>query len=626
MRHCLRSMGRKFQKVLAAALLVAIGSVANAQAVRLTVQQVWSGLGTSRANPYYANIENSGPHEDGRLTMSRSANQDNIEYLIELPTGARKRVLFTSGMYGENIVHLRLTSSVKEVPIRENYSPEDTRYGLISDNPSDLIFLKGKVEQKNDGSGGGIGVGGCIPDDAPDRSFGYDCLNAVFLGDGTEKLRDDQIRAIKQYIQWGGTVIFVGGAAQSATADKRWWDILPIADSNVVTSRGLTERVGTPRLGSTKVTVAKGTCYVRGSGLGTVAILSVNPFESPIRESEDRHSIVSKAIRMSHGNSVRKLLLAQIGKYDDEYMPRYSSSTSYSAVPMSPTASTARAFGTNPDPYQIKPPSIETILWILITYVIVVVPINFLVLRKFNRLEVAWVSTPLISVIFSMFLLNTTIGLYKANATTRTSSIAVLGENDSESLVFGRSEMFFPRAKSTDLELANVESVLSTDRYQYRDSSGINLIDTGRDIQAPSVQTGNLAFKELAYIQSTKELKGLKVTLVRKNGEPAVRIENQSHSVISGIILFGPGDQKGISEAVVIGATLVIPASKTMHSKINPNADNSTTGWQSLAASTANKLIVMASVDSMHVGPKYGQGHPASQYAVVCVPQWSQTP
>ena len=626
MRHCLRLMGRRIQKVLAAALLVALCSAANAQAVRMTVQQVWSGLGTSRANPYYANIENSGPHEDARLTMSGLASQDNIEYLVELPTGARKRVMFTSGWYGESVVHLHLNSSVKDVPIRENYAPEDTRYGLISDNPSDLIFLKGKTEQKNDGSSGGIGVGGCVPDDAPDRSFGYDCLDALFLGDGTEKLRDDQVRAIKQYVQWGGTVIFVGGAAQSASADKRWWDILPISDSNVVTSRGLTERVGTRRVGSTKVTVAKGTCFVRGSGLGIVAILSVNPFESPIRESEDRHSIVSKVIRTGHGNSVRQLLMAQIGRSEDDYSPRYSSSSSYSAIPMSASRVAAPGFGATLDPYQIKPPSIETILWILITYVIVVVPVNFLVLRKLNRLEVAWVSTPLISVIFSMFLLNTTIGLYKASATTRTSSIAILGEGDADSLVFGRSEMFFPRAKSTDLELTNFESILASNRYTSRDSSGINLIDTGRDIQAPGVQTGNLAFKELAYIQSTKELKGLKITLVKKNGESSVRIENQTHSVISGINLFGPGDQKAITESVGIGATLVIPASKTMRSKINPNADNSSTGWQTLSASTANKLIVMASVDSMHVGPKYGQGHPASQYAVVCVPQWSQTP
>ncbi|MEI8280873.1 MAG: hypothetical protein WCG75_00570 [Armatimonadota bacterium] len=619
-------MGRKIQKVLAVTLLVALGSIASAQAVRMTVQQVWSGLGSSRSNPYYANIENSGPHDDGRLTMSGTANQDNIEYLVELPTGARKRVMFRSGMYGESVVHLRLNSSVKEVPIRENYAPEDTRYGLISDNPSDLIFLKGKSEQKNDGMGGGIGVGGCVPDDAPDRGFGYDCLDAVFLGDGTEKLREDQIRAIRQYVQSGGTVIFVGGAAQSASADKRWWDILPISESNVVTNRGLTERVGTPRSGTTKVTVAKGSCFVRGFGLGSVVILSVNPFESPVRESENRHSIVSKAIRMSHGNSVRKLLLTQIGKSQDDDYLRYSSSSSYSAVPMSSSARGVRGLSSTLDPYQIKPPSIETILWILITYVIVVVPINFLVLRKLNRLEVAWISTPLISVIFSMVLLNTTIGLYKANATTRTSSIAVLAEGDADSMVFGRSEMFFPRAKSTDLELSNIESILTTDRYQYGDSGGINLIDTGRDIQAPGVQTGNLAFKELAYIQSTKELKGLRISLVKKNGEPAVRIENQSHSVISGIILFGPGDQKGISESVAIGASLVIPASKTMRSKVNPNADNSTTGWQSLAASTTNKLIVMASVDSMHVGPKYGQGHPASQYGLVCVPQWSPTP
>ena len=638
LRHCIRLMGRRSQKAFVGTLFVVLSSLSAAQGVRMTIQQVWSGLGSSKSNPYYANIENFGPHEEARLATTGVGNRSSIDYPIELPTGARKRILFTSGSYNDDLVYLRTSSGSKEATIKGSYSSEETRFGLISDNPSDLIFLKGPADLGTDGStrNAAVGVGGCIPDDAPDRRYGYICLDALVLGDGTEKLRDQQIAAIRQYVQTGGTLVFIGGAAQSASNDPRWKDILPVSNTSVATNNGLTERIGKIRLGTIKSNVSKGTCYVRGFGAGIVSILSVNPFESPIRESEDRRSIMSKAVRAGHNESFNQILISQIGGVNDQDRYRYSSSsrltpayaTATIAAPAAP--STMLPYPTSGailDPYEIKPPSITAIMWILISYAIVVVPINFFVLRRIKRLELAWVTTPIVSILFSWLLLNSTIGLYKASATTRTTSIAILGGNSDESLIFGRSEMFFPRAKSYDLGLANVDSILAHEEYGYSSSnsssSGINLIDDGRNIEAPNVQTGNLAFKELSYVQTTKELHGLSITLATVNGSPSLHIVNQSHSVLSGINLFGPGVRKEIKEPVPSGGSVQIPVADIIRSKPNSKEDNNVTGWQVLSATSPNKIIVLGAVDSMKVGPKYGQGHPSSKYMVLSVPQWS---
>lgn len=626
-------MGLGIRRLLTGVALACACVSAPAQGgLRLSVQQVWSGLNTNQWNPFYANIENQGSNENAVLTTSIDQDQTNIEYPVELPSGSKKRVMFLMGGYNDGKIYLRLSSSVKEATIKSTFGSEQSRIGLISDNPSDLIFLKGQSSSGNDNNNNAIGVGGCIPEDAPDRFMGYDCLDALVLGDGTERLRDEQIRAIKQYVRSGGVLLFVGGAAPSASGDPRWRDIMPVQSSTVVTRNNLTERVGQAVANAKKIDISKGSAYTRSFGVGLVASLSVNPFESPIRESEDRRSIVSKVIQRNHHDQVQKMLYSQIGQDTDDYSSyAYSSRPAPVAARASGTATSAIASSSprvaafsrpEADPFQIKPPSISNIMWILIAYTIIVVPINFLVLRKLNKLEYAWISTPVISVVFSAILLNSTIGLYKASATTRTTSVAVLDSEAPDAIVFGRSEMFFPRAKSYDLKLHGVETILEERGYGRSGSSGVNLIDSGREIIAPEVHTGNLAFKDLSYAQSSEELSGIKISLRRTGGDQVVRIQNQSHATVAGISIYTPGTQKFEQKPLASGASIEFKINDLLKVKPAQNKDQMNLTWQDVAASMPNKVIVFASVDEMHVGPTYGEGHPSSQYAFVSAPLW----
>ncbi|MEI7986454.1 MAG: hypothetical protein WCI55_12580 [Armatimonadota bacterium] len=621
-------MGRYIIRVVCTAGIALLGTFANAQGLTMSIQQVWSGLESSQPNPYYANIENLGPNTTGVISPDETGARVSIDYQVELPSGTKKRVLFLSGGYNAGKVTLRSPAGVKEASIKVTYNSEQTRFGLISDNPSDLIFVKSQPSGEGDPSSArsAIGVGGCTPDDAPDRAFGYSCLDGLVLGDGTEKLRDSQVDAIKFFVRSGGSLAFIGGAAQSASLDPRWKELIPVSKTQVVTKEGLTELLGAPRLGSVEVKVSKGTCFSRSYGAGIVSILSVNPFESPVRESEDRRAIMLKAVRWNHKKSITRLVNEQIGQRQEEY--GYGSSTvAYSSGftgVTSPTAAT-RYSGTYNDPYQIKPPSLANIMWILIIYAIAVVPLNFLVLKKLNKMEFAWVSTPTISVIFSLVLLNSTIGLYKASATTRTTAVAILGENSEDSVVYGRSEMFFPRAKSYDLELRDVESIISGNYMGNSDGGDLNLKDDGRHLIAPDVQSANLAFKEFAYMQTSKDLKGLEITLVNQNGEPHINIVNQSHANILQITIWGTGAEQMVSDPIKSGSSRMIPVGKIIRSKLNKEKPDSVTGWQQFAANLPNKIVVLTSIDTMAVGPKYGAGHPASQYMVASVPQWRET-
>lgn len=619
MRQSLELMRWGAKRLFVGAALLCLAAFSVADGPRMTIQQVWSGLGSAQTNPYYVNIDNQGPNENAVISTTSDREAVNIEYPIELPSGSKKRVMFQMGGYGDGRVFLRTSSGIKESPIKTNYVSEQSRVGLISDNPSDLIFLKGQSGSANDNNA--IGVGGCTPEDAPDRYMGYECLDAVVLADGTERLRDEQVEAIKQYLRTGGVVLFVGGASPSASSDPRWHDVLPVSNASVTTQNGLTERNGVPSPNSHKIDVQRGRSYIKSYGIGLASYLSVNPFESPIREYEDRRSLVNKVLNRGHHIRIRQILRSQVGD-GNEYDPYGATYGAPVAVPASTTSSstsTPKVVPLQSDPFQIKPPAVSSIMWILIAYAILVVPINFLVLRKLNRLELAWVTAPIISVVFSGILLNSTISLYKASATTRTTAIAAFEDQNGESMVFGRSEMFFPRAKSYDLGLKGVQNVSTEYRYGASGSTGINLIDNGREIVAPAVNTGNLAFKDLQYVQESNELSGLRFSIKLVAGKKILTIQNQSHVDLTNVILYGPGQMRAMDKGIKSGASTEIDVSEIVRSKPAASNDQSYS-WQNISESLPNHLIAFASASQMHIGPKYGEGHPSNAYSLVTAP------
>lgn len=620
-------MGRGACRCLTAIVGILLATISSAQAIRINLQQVWSGLSADKVGPYYVQIENSGPNEEGYITLPDDSGQSKVDYPVEIPSGSKKRVLISLGGYTNNRIELRLRGSSRTVTLKGSYSEESTRFGLIGDNPSDLQFLKLTTNAPSNEQSNAIGVGGCLPDDAPDRLSGYLTLDALVLGEGTERLRDEQVAAIKQYISVGGVVLFVGGASQSASTDPRWKSLLPLTGLNVTTVAGLTQRIGSALPRSMAVRLDKGEGVVRSYGLGLISYLSVNPFESPVREMEDRRSLVSKLLFRTHVREVRDAIYSIIGENPDygnvSYaVPVASSPTSTSTVRVVPPRAASAVASPPEDPFQIKPPSVQSILWILVAYTFIVVPVNFFILRRKNRLELAWVSVPIISIIFSAVLLNSTIGLYSAQATTRTRSIALLGNEPGESLAYGKSEMFFPRAKAYDLGFTGVEHLIDAQNIYYRDhASGINAIDTGREILAPEVRTSNLAFRNVSYIQNTKELSGLEVHLKKQSGRLTLEIENRTSLKMSQLRIYSPSGIELPKDEIAPGGNYHLDVTKLVTSTPVAKKEQQMPVWQGLASSFPSKLVVFSSLSQLKVGPKYGAGHPGTMSSLVLVPQ-----
>ena len=142
-------MCRGTQRVGVGLLLLAVCAAASAQGVRFRLQQVWSGLNSSSSNPFYVNIENAGANESILISTSDTNASTKIEYPVEVPAGSKKRVMVMAGGYGNEKVEIRVHGDYKELPVGIGGEPTNTRVGLISDNPSDLQFLRGQDSNSN---------------------------------------------------------------------------------------------------------------------------------------------------------------------------------------------------------------------------------------------------------------------------------------------------------------------------------------------------------------------------------------------------------------------------------------------------------------------------------------------
>lgn len=591
-------------------VLLAVAAIGGAQTSRidLRVRPVWSGMPISRHTPCYAEIENNGVDTDGALSEVSAIGGLNIDYPVELPSGARKRVLVFSTGYGTATFQLRTRFGDIKHRMEVSYGSGSSNYGLISDNPDDLILMRGNSKDSSDQ--GGVQTGGCKPDEAPDRITAYSCLDVLVLGEGTERLSDVQVSAIKQYVKSGGGLIFIGGVAKSASTDSRWNDIRPAANlslaNRTLNGEAVTELTGTAAPWAKRVSFEMGQGWTTDYGLGSVGMLSVNPFESPVRTYSGRRAMMLRVAERNRG--------AAAGGFVGPYLEVSN-----------PTMTSMGTLGS--DPFEITAPSSGSLAWIVLAYIVAVIPVNFLILRKLKRVELAWVTVPIISVLFSLVLLRSTIGLYKASASTRTRAVIALDGRGGEGVVMARSEMFFPNADSHDLKLVNCDGTYRPQvdndfRYYSNDQAdALNFVDNGRSLVAPTCNTTNLAFREFTFLQTTDALKGIRCDAVRTNSGYSLTITNNSQYQLEGVNAVTRSTRLAPISKITPGQSAQLTVSNSQF-QTNPNQN----GDQSLRVANNQTLPIYVhfQVVGIRVGPGWGSAHPGSISTAVIHPVLSR--
>lgn len=494
--------------------LAAIGLAADP--LRLDARPTFSGpQGDTSVVTVY--LENDGPDARGVLQVSGQAGP--VSYPVELPRGARKRLLTLPDL-DWGVIDFTLQTDrgtvVHHMPGSHASPDAGGAVALIGDDSGGLAFLRRQTEGNRSVTTRDAYV---KPEDAPGRPVAYRDFTAVVLGPGAERMGDDTVAALRDYALGGGSVVVLGGASAPILEDGRWAALLPGRDwrpRTLASSAVLAQAGDVPVPGPFTVLapgeLAKGAFVQtdrgvpietkRSHGLGRVVVLGYSPLEPPLSVWPGRVRAMSRFVRGGDAQRSHGLLSAYLRSNGGS---EYAGTTSPSTAPgFSP-----RPLPSEGDPFSTRLPAAKTVFGILLAYFVLVVPVSFLVLRKMKRGEWAWVTAPLLALGFAGVLFKSAESLYAAALSTASRGLLVLQEGAPSAMFYGTSQMFFPRGGVYDLRLENVDSmtgVQENDDYGFgmRPNSegleGFNLVDVGT-VRAPRLEANNLAFRELSYTQ-----------------------------------------------------------------------------------------------------------------------------
>ncbi len=411
----IRRMSRLLGAAFAAALLTASSlpgmfapglGVASA-AEPLTMEARVLLQGHARASAWVGveiHVENDGPAVVGELRIlgGGSAGLTRIARAVEIPTqSAQTFLLFAQPQQFGRSFTVELVANGERIASRDvAYQLHDANQmtvGIVAERPQQIAgaLQLGVAGIEPGGPGGGkFGAGqtvviGLALADLPERVEGWSALDRLIWQDvDTSGLNANQVAALKTWLAGGGRLIVVGGASGAHALNGFPDDILPYrpvatVDAPPATLAGLLreipdDAIDVPALAGELVrgtalaevgdrTIAAETTY----GSGSVTLIGVDPTASWIGESRSTRDLWVRLLPPRTSSSVT------LG--DDSQL--------VSAVSQLPS---------------LALPPIGGMLLLLGAYILLIGPINYLVLKRLDRREWAWLTMPALIALFAV--------------------------------------------------------------------------------------------------------------------------------------------------------------------------------------------------------------------------------
>ncbi|MGV3721440.1 MAG: DUF7408 domain-containing protein [Actinomycetota bacterium] len=251
-----------------------------------------------------------------------------------------------------------------------------------------------------------VNVGIQSPARTPDQWQGLQAADMVVLGEVTERdLSPEQAGAIRDYVAAGGMLVVSGGANWNRLTTPFFKELLPaevtggatLTSSNglrrLTSERGPSGRFATamakPKAGATVLASENGVpLAVAGRfGSGTVKLLTFDPSAAPFRNWNGVAGLWKSLLLKERQDG----LVQTIANTDD------TTQFGYGRYSGAPTRLADAPFAIP----QLDIPAFYVVALFLLAYIVVLVPVNYFVLKARDKKEYAWLTTPAIVLVFS---------------------------------------------------------------------------------------------------------------------------------------------------------------------------------------------------------------------------------
>ncbi len=308
------------------------------------------------------------------------------------------------------------------------------------------------------------------PEDAPDRAEGYPtAFRTVVLDTGARTLNAAQWQALREWVIRGGSLVLLQASGPQAYGT----DALPAP----------TETVGPVQ------TPFGPSSPLRSShlGMGTVLYADFDPTQIAFREWAGFPKMWER---------IRNLAAPTIPV----------DTLRFASQELDVAAGFRFAQGDrSPDPFHATLPPMETVVYLFLGYFVLAIPVTFAVLRRTRRMNLAWVTGPLLSFGVTGLLFTLSDGLRRVPMSRRTSGIIVVAQGEREAEFQGTTELFFPQAGSYPVSIPGAQSISSGEIYS---SSGggsslraLGIVDDGTTVRVPHLNVANRTYRRLSHSQ-----------------------------------------------------------------------------------------------------------------------------
>jgi hypothetical protein len=337
-------------------------------------------------------IRNGGPPVTGELRLE-AGSQGHTRYGIpvDLPTQSDKTfVLYAQPPTFGGQLQVQLVSNDQAVATQKvDFTIHDSGQlivGVIAETPQAIVP---RIDLLPSVTGQNAAIIQLTPAELPDRAEGWASIDRLVWQDvDSSSLRPEQISALRGWLAAGGRLVLLGGTAGPGVLSAFPDDILPYRPASTldVAPDSISGLLGQKPAGATDLPALSGE-LARGSALatsgdrviaaeagygsGAVTLLGFDPGTRWIADSTAARTLWRRVLPpMSNG----ALVVGNDGQL-------------------------VGAVGQQP---ALALPPIGGLLALLFGYILLIGPINYIVLRRLDRREWAWVTMPVLIAIFAV--------------------------------------------------------------------------------------------------------------------------------------------------------------------------------------------------------------------------------
>lgn len=398
--------------------------------------------------PVQISVANSGPPIEGELrVVLGQAGDDDLVYNapISLPTQSDKRVtLYVSVPRSARTPVVELRDGDGRLLVEQALSglvrlpPDNLLYGVVSSDVGEFTFLERIVGRRSVAK-----VAFLELDQLPETAVVWSSLDVLVFNDvDTGQLSSAQLDALKAWISNGGQLVVTGGAGWQKTVTAVA-DLLPVTVTDTQTVddlSALSDAVGIPfrdagpylvttsSLRNGELLYRQDTLPLLASqtlGRGQVYFLALDPQSAPLIDWDGSDLIW-------------------------ERIATAVSSPSPWTYPLGNTYAAIEVVSTLPS---LALPPVWQLLLFLLAYIFVVGPLNYFILKRRRQLERAWLTIPVIIVLFSGFTYVMGFRQRGQEAIINQVSVALSQAGADEANVQTLLGLYSPRRSTYDLTL-----------------------------------------------------------------------------------------------------------------------------------------------------------------------------